>query len=135
MSQSTGVMGDFSLGSAGADLRTSTFRAVYLDTSTSGEGGSPLVQLCDTSHRPIGVLQNKPNTGEACGIRTAGTSKVVVDAISSVSNIAVGDKLKSDATGRGIKASTDGDEVFAIALEPATATGSIIECALVNRQA
>jgi hypothetical protein len=135
MAQSTGVMGDFSLGVAGVDLSTYTYRGVYLDTSLSGEAGSPWVQLSDTSHRPFGVLQNKPKLNEACALRVIGTTKLVVDAVAAVSNIVPGDKLKANATGMGIKASTDGDEVFAIAMEPATATGSIIEALLVNRQA
>lgn len=127
MASSTGVMGDFTLGNAGADLSTKTYLGVYADTAGA-------VQVADTSHRPMGVLQNKPKSGEACGIRVIGTTKLVVDGVAATSNIAIGDKLKADASGRGVKASSDGDEVFAIALEASTATGDIIEALLVNRQ-
>jgi len=127
MAQSTGVRGDFTLGNAGVDLSTKTFLGVYLDTAN-------VVQVSTDSIRPMGILQNKPKLGEACAIRTQGTSKMVVNGISSVSNIAIGDKLKSDASGRGIKASSDGDEVCGIALQASTATDEIIEVAVVNRQ-
>lgn len=129
MASSTGVMGDYTLGNAGVDLRTHTYKGVYLDSGS-------VVQLSTTSLRAIGVLQNKPNTGEACAIRTIGTSKLVVDGATggASANISIGDKIKSNAVGVGVRASVDGEEVMGIALEASVAAGDIIEVALVNRQ-
>jgi len=129
MSQSTGVMGDFTLGSANADLSTKTFYGVYVHTDGT-------VKVADASNRPIGVLQNKPKITEACAVRVEGTSKLVVDGATggATAAIAIGAKLKANASGQGINSSTDGDEVFAIALQASTAVGDIIEAMLVNRQ-
>lgn len=128
MASSTGASAsDWTPGTADADLSAMTYRAVKR-TSTG-------IALCVAGDRAIGVLQNKPKITEGCTVRSGGTSKVVVDGDVGVGNIAVGDKLKADASGRGIKTTTDGDEVFALALDASTATGDIIEALMVNRQA
>lgn len=128
MAVSTGSERDFTLGEANADLSADTYRAVVLNSAGK-------VVRAGAGAVVLGVLQNKPKAGEGCTVRPAGaTSKLVVDGDASVSNIAIGDKLKSDAQGRGIKASADGDEVFALALQASTATGDVIEALLVQRQ-
>jgi hypothetical protein len=128
MASSTGAAAsDWTPGTADQDLSAHTFRAVK-KTATG-------VDFCLAGERAIGVLQNKPKITEGCTVRGGGTSKVVVDGSVTPGNIASGDKLKSDAVGRGVRTVTDGDEVFGIALEPSTATGDIIEALMVNRQA
>src|SRR3990170_4925257 len=78
----------------------------------------------------IGVLQNKPNAaGKAASVKVIGGSKLQVDA---TTDIAAGDKLTSDANGKGIKTTTDTHHVGAIALEAATNDGEIISVMLVN---
>lgn len=123
MAASTGVVGDFSLGNAYADLSARTYRAVKLTALG--------VEICGAGERAHGILQNKPKAGEACAIRGAmgATSKLVVDA---TTDIVIGELLKSDTEGRGVKG-TASEEIFAIALAPATEPGHIIEVQYVNR--
>lgn len=60
--------------SAGADLRTHQYKFVEI----SGAGA---VGLCNAAtDAPFGVLQNKPNTGEAAEVLAFGVSKVSSDA-------------------------------------------------------
>lgn len=76
----------------------------------------------------IGVCQSKPQvTGQAATIGIRGITMLVVDA--GAVDIAPGDPLTCDASGRGIKA-TGGDQVYAYAIEPATVTGELIAAIL-----
>lgn len=77
---------------------------------------------------PIGILQNKPDSGQAAEIMTLGRSKAQVEA---TTDIAIGDLLGPHTDGRLIKKSADGDLVCAIAEEAATAaTGTVITVTL-----
>jgi hypothetical protein len=59
---------------AAADLTTHQYKFVELDSAGK-------VVLCNAAaDLPIGVLQNKPNTGEAATVRVSGISKVSADA-------------------------------------------------------
>ena len=96
MSQSTGSIGDYTLGNANADLSSKQYTMVK--KLTTG-----LVDTCGAGERPTGIQQNKPKIGEGVAVRNLGTSKLVVD---GTTDIAIGDPLKSDATGRGVKATS-----------------------------
>lgn len=122
---SGGVQFDQTQGNAAVDLDTKVYTAVKLTTTG--------VHWTGTGERAIGILQNKPKTGEGCAVRMLGTSKFVVDGAAGA--IAAGDKLKSDNAGRGIKTTIDGDELVALALEASTALGDVIEVQIVDRQA
>lgn len=127
MAVSGGVQFDQTQGNADADLSDKTYRFVKA-TATAGGG----IALCGAGEVAIGVLQNKPKLGEGCAVRFPGhTTKLVVDA---GTDIAKGDKLKSDTNGKGVKTTADGDEVCAIALEAATEDNYIIEALIVQRQ-
>lgn len=94
-----------------ANLANNQFYIVSL-TSNPKE-----VNLANATSKPIGVLQNKPTAaGRAAQVRVAGTSKVVAGG-----TINVGDYVKSDANGKAIATTTNGDEVLGIALESAAA--------------
>lgn len=123
MSQSLGVMFDMTA-VANADLSLKTFFVLKLVT-----GGK--VDLAGAGERACGILQNKPKSGEGAAVRFTGTSKVVVD---GTTPILVNDALKADANGKGVKTTSDGDEVFGFAMEASSADGDIIEVLLVNRQ-
>ena len=106
------------------DLSSYQYHAMKIDTSDQ-------IDYVDTSSAGtcIGILQNKPDTaGEEGEIAIAGTSLLIVTATST--NIAVGDKLGSDASYHGAKVSTDTSKYFAIALEASTADGDLIEVLL-----
>lgn len=113
----------FTLGEAAADLRELCYRFVTL--------GSSGVDKTGAGAEIDGILQNKPNLGEGCTVQCVEgvTSKLVVDA---GTDIAIGDFLKSDTNGKGVKAS-GGDVVGAKALQAATADGDIIEVLITKR--
>jgi len=67
---------------------------------------------CSTGNeKMIGILQNKPKSGEAANIMRAGTSKAVIGG-----TITRGDLLKNDSSGRLVTATT-GNVAVAQALE------------------
>jgi len=70
---------------------------------------------------PLGILQNKPTSGEAARVRTAGKSKAVAGAA-----ITVGDRLEVNASSRVITWATSGF-VVGKALQAAAANGETIE--------
>ncbi len=81
---------------AGADLSTRQYRfaklgAANLTVTLAGANGTGA----------IGVIQNNPIAGESVGVAVGGVSKVVAGA-----DLAVGDKVTSNATGGAIVATT-----------------------------
>jgi len=102
---------------ADSDLRTK----MYLCMIRESDGN---VDVSGLNGRVIGVLQNNPNISEAASVAQSGSSRCVSDG--SGTAIVVGDALKSDASGRAIKAATDKDHVFGHAMDPSTAAGTII---------
>lgn len=108
---------------AGADLSSYQYRFVKV---SSGQ-----FVLCGAGDSSFGILQDTPNAAGVAGSALyEGISRIVVDA--GTTPIAAMDNLKSDASGRGVKTTTAGDEVGAIALEAATTTGAIIAVRIVH---
>ena len=105
---------------AAADYSDSQYCAVYVsaaDTVTrTGAGG-----------KVHGILLNKPDAaGKPAEVLTASGAICKLKVAANSTNIAVGDPLESDANGRGVKVTIDGDgttETYMIgwALEAATA--------------
>jgi hypothetical protein len=89
---------------AAADLRTHQYKLVNLNASGQ-------VALAGSGTRAIGVLQNKPNTGEVCEIIHDGISKVVLGA-----TVTAGDEVMSDASARAITG-TATNQGLGVALE------------------
>lgn len=112
-------------------------------TSTAAIGAALIVKLDTTSpaenlrgtvagagEAAIGISTNEATaSGEAVNVAVLG-SQVRVTAMGNSVNIAVGDPLKADASGKAVKAST-GENIIAIALDPATADNLLIRCAVV----
>ena len=74
----------------------------------------------------IGIVQNKPASGEAASVAIGGTSKLVM-----VANCDAGEKIMSDGNGKGTPADADQKSVIGIALEANTAgDGGVIEVLL-----
>lgn len=113
---------------AGADLSTHQFKFVIGAVAAAG-GQQARVALSGLNGRTLGVLQDKPSAaGLVARVRVSGRTKLVVD---GTTPIAVGNPLKSNATGQGILAATDKDKVGALALEASIAAGDIIEALVV----
>jgi predicted RecA/RadA family phage recombinase len=94
---------------AAADLRTHQYKFCNID-------GTGKAALGGAGTRAVGVIQNKPNSGEATEICHTGISKV-----KSGAGVTVGDVVMSDSTGRAITATSTNHRV-GIAL--ATAGGA-----------
>lgn len=88
---------------AGADLRTKQFFAVKLDASGD-------LVLAGNNEEAIGVLQNKPNTGQGCELERDGVTQIIAGEA-----IAINDKLASDANGK-LKTAVSGSFVIGRAL-------------------
>ena len=83
---------------AGADLNTSTsdFQPVYVNSASS------VIVASATTHRVIGILQNRPKdgTGAACWVRCNGFSKVTMnDTCTAGDLLMIGDNGVIRATG------------------------------------
>lgn len=100
---------------ASADLSTYQYHAINI--------ASAAVALAGTGNA-MGILQNKPISGEPADICFFGICMMLVDG--SGAAIAEGDALGSDASGHGVKQATDNGVMVAIALEASTAAGDII---------
>jgi len=110
----------FSFGTqvAAADLRTKQFYGVK--HSSTG------IALCTTSGEPlIGILQNKPNSGEVAEVCMLGVCKAVAGAA-----ITKGAKLMINASGQVITAATAASTIIGWADEAAGAAGDIITIVL-----
>jgi len=116
---------------AGADLRNYPFAPVRLDTNGR-------VVLAGANERAIGILQNKPNTGEAASVMLYGISKAIASGA-----IPVGSPVVAAANGRVAAAGTfhnhgtassnpptGQQRIIGFALTGATAAGQVIEVLL-----
>lgn len=102
--------------SAAADLSTKKYYILKQDSSGN-------VAIATLATDPIvGVLQNKPKSGEDALYRFLGTTKVVAGA-----PISINDKVTTNSSGKAIATTTDKDTVIGLALEAAGADGDIIE--------
>lgn len=91
---------------AGADLSAKQFYAVKLNSSAA-------VVLAGAGEDAIGILQNKPASGQMATVRIAGVSKFVAGAA-----ITAGARVASDANGKGktaVAASVKTDDTGAAA--------------------
>lgn len=100
---------------ASADLRTHQGKYVKV----SGVGTVTVTALA--TDEPIGVLRNKPNTGEAAAVATDGIVQMVCGAA-----VTAGAQLMSDTSGRCITAATTSNKTFGRALETSTAANQVI---------
>lgn len=115
---------------AAADLTGKQFHFVKVDSA----GKAALAALGENA---VGVLQNKPNTGQAATIRVFGRSKMVADAA-----VAAGASIKSSSDAQGATASAAvvntsdagaasdpviGSHVCGVALTAASNAGELFE--------
>lgn len=95
---------------AGEDLSAKQFYIGQLDASGNLEVGEGATDLL------VGVIQNKAEAGQAAVYRFLGTSKVIAGG-----TIAIGDWVTSDASGKAVATTTDGNITIGRALEAAAA--------------
>ena len=106
---------------ASEDLSEKQFYIMQMDSDGNMEIAESATDLI------LGVLQDKPESGQAGTYRHAGTSKVVASAA-----IAIGADVTTTSAGKAVTTTTQGDKVIGIALEAAAADGDIIEIQLVR---
>lgn len=98
---------------AGADLTAAQFHFVKIHPS------GRIVLCAVAGEASVGVLQNKPLSGQACEIDRDGVSKLVMGAA-----VTAGDPIATDVSGQGVTA-TSGQYVGGMVLETVAASGSI----------
>lgn len=109
---------------AGADLSAKRYTAVKADTTAWQ------VVAAGAGDAGLGILQNEPTSGKAAEVDMVGATRWKVDG--NAAAIAPGDFLKSDTNGKGVKTTTDNDQVMARALEASSADGDIITVILLG---
>jgi hypothetical protein len=86
---------------AGEDLYSSTVNYQYHFVKLSADN---TVVHCDgASDIPVGVLQNKPASGQIARVRVMGVSRVVI----GTGTFAFSNKVGTDASGHGVSKSAD----------------------------
>lgn len=98
---------------ANADLRTKQGYCVKADTA------SPNVVLAGAAEVALGILTNKPNTGEAAAVACI-NGQIVRAVVNAGTDIAYGDPLEVGSGGKLVKCTTDKRFMVARAMEPAT---------------
>lgn len=100
------------------DLSSKQFYAVELSAADQ-------VDVCDNAADTVlGILQNEPKANEAANVRVLGISQAITDG--SGTPIAVHDPLKTNGSGKLIKAVTNNDKLVGRALGASSADGTII---------
>ena len=101
---------------AAANLTTKQFHFVVLDSSGYAAAATSIAQY------PIGVLQNKPTTGQEASVMVHGVTKAVADAA-----VAINAKVGASADGQAVTEATDNTSfVQGIALSAASNAGEMI---------
>ena len=102
------------------DLSAKQYYAVELSAADQ-------VDVCDgAGDIPIGILQNKPEAGEAAQIRILGRTRAVSDGTAG-GGITVGCWVGTDANGKMVKKSANKDFALGIAMSASTADGTVID--------
>lgn len=108
---------------AGADLSSSQYRFVKLD------GSGNAVVCSGATDIPVGVLQNKPTSGQSAEIVVVGVSKVNADAALSIGAL-IGTSADGQADAK--VAGTDTTEYVVGRMLTATGAAAQIGTALIN---
>ena len=106
---------------ASADLSALQYNPVSL-------GSSGVAAIAAATTRAIGVLQNKPLSGEAATVRILGMTKAVADG--SGTAIAAGDYVGPNSAGVMVKKATADYNVAGIALDASSAATTVIRVIL-----
>lgn len=105
---------------AGEDLSAAQYCFVKLS-------GDREVSLCGNGERPYGILQNKPDEGEAVEVMVIGISNVIAG-----DTFSAGALLGSDASGNAVEVTADQAIYGAIAREAATTAGDVVSAFIIG---
>lgn len=94
---------------AGADLSASSARYTFQKVSAAYA-----VTTAGAGERPVGVLEVGAAQDRGCGVSLIGSGGGTI--LKAGAAVTAGDPIKSDASGRGVTA-TSGNDYYAIALE------------------
>ncbi|MCW1887712.1 hypothetical protein OKA04_23445 [Luteolibacter flavescens] len=101
---------------------------VTLGKIVKASAGTCIVTTAATD-AALGVITEDTAAGGVASVAPAGSGAIVL-VEASASGIAIGDNLVPAANGQCNKSTTATHKVFAIALEPSTAAGQLIEAVL-----
>jgi len=105
---------------AGADYSSGSGQFLAVELATDGS-----VSVCNgATDLVIGILQDKPYTGQAGRVQIMGIARWKSDG--SGTAIAIGDRVGTNNAGKCVKKATDADLVAGIALAASSADGTII---------
>jgi hypothetical protein len=106
---------------AGGNLTAKQYHFVKFDT---GSGKEQKVVIAGASDKPIGIVQNAPNTGEAAEVAMFGGGAYLAVA----GAVAAGGRIKVDSDGKGVASSAEGDMICAVAdaIGPNSSSGDTI---------
>lgn len=111
-------------GRAAADLRQARYTIVRAVSATTVNIAS--LATATTILGPIGVLQNEPNSGQACIIAYGGESKVV-----GGGTVTANGWITTNGSGRAVDAAS-GDTVIGRSCESAATDGEVVRARLVE---
>lgn len=101
---------------SGSDLSATQYTFVKQSSTEN------TIEAAGAGEVAIGIVENKPASGEVAEVAVGGGTYITAAAA-----IAIGDPIKSDASGKGVTASTNNDYYIARAIEAAAADGDQIE--------
>ncbi len=112
---------------ASVDLRTKQYHILRASAAgTTDQASNP----AGGPDEIVGILANKPNSGQAASVVYAGEFKVVAGTATTANAL-----LTTNGSGRAVTAAvTSGDWTLGMGLETASADGEVIRC-LVNMPA
>ena len=112
---------------AAEDMRNHQFRFVHLESDT-------LVALLDSgTEMPLGILQNRPNTGEIAVVMIAGVSKLVAGSGGLArDDYVTPEYVSATDNGKGLKTTTNADKVRAICIQAAGSEDDLATVRLVD---
>lgn len=103
---------DYSFFKAKSDLTDKQFYIVKL----TSDG---MIDLCDATSVPFGVLMNKPKAGESAMVRVKGAARVYT----GTGGLSVGNVVGCDASGKAVAVTADGSKYIGMCLVAGEADG------------
>ncbi len=105
------LLGTF-VSSADLSADANQFRLVKFHT-VAGQ----IALAADGADKIIGILQNKPNTGEVALVRDIHAGGIAKVRMAITQNISIGDDITSDSSGDGAETTTADDQSIGVAIE------------------
>lgn len=110
---------------ASEDMSDHQYNFVHLESDTT------IALLDSTAEKPLGIMQNAPESGEVGVVRVTGTSKLVMNAAVAVGILLKAEYVGAADNGKGDAADTDKDLVRAMCIQASGAeddVGGVLLC-------